>query len=124
MTFCTYQNRFRTNCLQIDWLTVIVSFQPITEFSDLVSNCEDLTRVDYANEACVFNSSQLEDRMRGSKISLTVFFTSDTELATVDWDVGLQVVNITSRERIQLLGPTLFVRIYILLNTRQILSTI
>ena len=74
MAFSTYQNRFRTKCLQIDWLTVIVSFQPITEFSGFVSDCEELTRIDCADEACIFNSckkdSQVNDRMRHSDIHI------------------------------------------------------
>ena len=35
----------------------------------------------------------------------------DTELATVDWDMGLQVLNVTSGEQRQLIGPTIFVRL-------------
>ena len=37
-------------------------------------------------------------------------FTSDSELASVDWDVGMEVLNVSSGERRQLLGPTIFVR--------------
>ena len=40
-----------------------------------------------------------------------IVFTSDTELASVDWDVGMEVVNVSSGERRQLLGPTIFVRL-------------
>lgn len=125
MTFSTCQNMCPTNGFKIDWLALIVSFQPITEFSGLVTDCEKLTRLSVPGlpivQSCKmpkFNMGQEvptymsqpgtpRDKYYVSKI----VFTSDTELASVDWDVGMQVVNVSSGERRQLLGPTIFVRL-------------